>query len=516
MIRALLAPTIRLLRFRGRIFRRLVAEHAFVLFALGPVVLGTLFWILHRYLWALREPAARGLEHGGAIPTDPLALALALVFAIALWPGSLHELFGRTRGGQDLVDTLPVPEGARLLASMVAALGRSLIPSAVFLGAVATLATVESRPWGLWMPPVVLALAHLALLDLLLAALVVRLGWASLGRVVALGGVVGLLIVQPWTAARHLLWPLGIAGAELRRVLEACLGVGTAAPSAIPAAPSAIPPILLAALAGSGLVLAALVLPYRRRDIEKGQAFDRSAPRRSGGEGASGGLQPASLLPGGLPASLGGAVVAAQLRRDLRLVMRRFSPAVQVALGLVVVALGSAVLLGLDASQEALWRRQAMVCALASAVLGSVSIVPFLLKHQLPVFWIEKSVGVSQEGIWRTKIATSVLLAVPSTSIGLVLLMAVAPGTAVEKMLACLQLLAMAGVLSTIVGLAAFEMPSEPVISLVFSGVLGAAASALFVVYGSFWWLWLVFYGWIAGQLADRAARRVDLLEVES
>ena len=147
-------------------------------------------------------------------------------------------------------------------------------------------------------------------------------------------------------------------------------------------------------------------------------------------------------------------------------------------------------------------------------MLAIVALVPFLLKHQLPRFWIEKSTGVDLERIWAAKLWTAALLALLPFAAGVVILAAAPDLSSAGKAVAILQLAAAAWIVTSVLALAVFEIAAQPLLGLLFGSLLGLALAALFIFYPQAWWLWAVGYLWVASQIAGRATRRVRLVEV--
>jgi hypothetical protein len=202
------------------------------------------------------------------------------------------------------------------------------------------------------------------------------------------------------------------------------------------------------------------------------------------------------------------------VRRDLRLVKRRFSPAVAMALGSAIAIDLAVLLLLLDARLPILWLRRLAVLGGTLAVLAVCALLPFLMRYQLDRFWIERSSGVDFELVWRAKLRTAGWLAAPVFMMGAIVLTAL-PGHDTTAILgAVLQLAAATWVVASVIGLAVFELAEQPVLGLVFSAFVALAVASLFVFYPKAWWLWLIFYVYLAGQIAGRAGRQVRLLEI--
>ncbi|HEX8189357.1 MAG TPA: hypothetical protein VF586_13460, partial [Pyrinomonadaceae bacterium] len=119
--------------------------------------------------------------------------------------------------------------------------------------------------------------------------------------------------------------------------------------------------------------------------------------------------------------------LAAQLARDLRLVLRGFSSAVYAAAGVgaLLVVLLVALLLGdVLAEGEAgglgsmTWLPKVLAvkfaCVLAAAALSAL--VPVLVAHQEPHLWLERSVGLRGEDAWRAKLYLARAVTAPAAA----------------------------------------------------------------------------------------------------
>ncbi len=482
-----------ILRYRARGLRRLIGDRAFEIFCLAPVILGGVLWVLDRQLTQLREPL-RGSFTGPAAETAGLALALLLV-AVGL-PATVRELYGRRRPSACL-DPLPIPTTARFHASLAAELTRAVPVLGVLVLAAGALA-------GELVPASAVLAERCARLAAALSALAIGRFAAALTvahwRLLARGGWLGAAVLAAVALAAPpqirsvLLLPLLAPAAQLETVFsQALTGQPTAQTMAAEPWALALTLIVLFWLARAGY------LAWHRRDLEVAAQFGGA---RSFDAGRLGFLR-------------GRRTVGVQVGRDLALVLRRFSHAVPLAFGLALVADAAALAALADPRLPELWRQRLAVAGLTLSVLAVIALLPFLLKHQLPRFWIEKSTGVDFEQIWRAKLWTAALLATAPVLAGIVILLA-APLPAAAKGAAVLQLLAAAWIVTSIVALSVFEIAAQPLLGLLFGSLLGLALAALFVFYPQAWWLWAVAYLWVASQVAGRATRRVYLLDAEA
>ena len=473
---------------RLRVLGRFLSANAFVVFVLGPLLIGAALWIVDRYLPKVRDPLADLLAGGSP---GPLGLALALAMTGLTVPAVTRELFP-TRAADGVLDVLPVPEAVRFPLSLAAVAARLLLLAALLA---VVLVALSGWRWTLAAgigPRLAAAVLTLAPLALLAAAGRVRLLGtpgseirAAMGLAVALGGV---LLLEPATRL-VLLTPWWSAAAQLEAALGAALAL-SAAPAGLTA--------LAATVLVLGLASAGLVLGFRRRDLERAESLvwrRRGRSRR---------------------VRLGRRPVGAQLTRDLRLVARRFSPAVVLAAAVALVFVAAAVLVVPSLGLKLVVTQRITIATTLGAVLSLSALVPLVLRHQLPRFWIEKSTPVRWEEVWLAKAWLAPLLASPAAAAGaaaLVVLAAEHGGAGLGT--ALLQLAAAAWVIASVVGLSAFEIAEQPVLGLIFSAMVSLAIAALFLVAPQVWWMWTVLWAAVAGKLAERATQRVRLMEIE-
>ncbi len=479
-----------LLRYRARVLRRWIGAHAFELFCLAPIIVGGVLWVLDRQLTHLRGPLAQfwGQDPQSLGATPLIGALLLLAFGL---PSTFRELYDHRRASGYL-DALPIAATTRFNASLAVEMIRILPTFGVLLLAAGALA-------GDLLPPItVFATRCLRLLTALwvlaLARFVAALLLGHYPRLArgwwGLAGVLVLLAIAAPEPVRWLLFlPLAASAAQFQTVVTEALGVSAGQGVDLQA---------LALISTAGVLFLAArsgYLAWHRRDLEV------VAPTV--------GVRRKAL--GFLTRKTG--AIAVQVRRDVTLVLRRFSQAVPLAAGLWILLDGVALTVLADDRLPELWRQRLAVAGLALSVLAVVALVPFLLKHQLPRFWIERSTGVDLEQIWRAKLWTAALLAAAPALAGVAVLSTASIDLAARGV-AILQFLAAAWIITSIVALAVFEIAEQPLLGLLFGALLGLALSALFVFYPQAWWLWAALYVYVASQIAGRATRRVRLLEV--
>lgn len=215
----------------------------------------------------------------------------------------------------------------------------------------------------------------------------------------------------------------------------------------------------------------------------------------------------------------GNGALAAQLARDLRLVLRGFSSAVYAAAGVgaLLIVLLIALLLGdVLAEGEAegfgsmTWLPGVLAvkfaCVLASAALSAL--VPVLVAHQEPHLWLERSVGLKGEDAWRAKLYLARVVTAPAAAAAWaagVACGAVPAAYAVPLLAECAWLW---WLLSTAAGGLAFEMPAQPGLALILVLCAGLAAGGL----SAFLWpIGLAIYGFAVQPLCLRGMMRAEM-----
>ncbi len=492
-----------IVRYRGLAAGRRGRHELFALLVLAPMIGLGAFLAVERVLSRGRE-LVRGLLQaslpgplGDLGSEGALAFALAAGASLAVWPACRRELYGRAPL-KVLVDREAVTGGVRFPVAVLAILLAALPVALLLLLFFWILSPDPIGSAGLlrWLLRLYPAAIGAALVQLPLTLWQVHAGgrWPHLPAA-------GLAALAPFLLPGT--WPLlapwaGIAG-NIRRVLGEALPFESTAAAHPLSGPWLASPWALATTSLVGLGLGALGFSrWQRLDLEA-----------AGEQRASNGTSRSSPVLTGSPVGL-------LVLRDLRLLWRRFSPAVPLAAaasGLLLLASAAA---ATDSRLPPLWRLRSGVLTATLAVAAAATVVPFLVAYQRRKLWIERSAGIDWDPIWKAKVHTAALVAAGPCLAGCGLLLLLAPGTGGERAVALLQLVAASAVVATLAGLATFEVPDQPWVSILFSTLLGVAVAALFIFYPRAWWLWLVFYGYLAGQLAGRAGHRVRWTERHS
>lgn len=489
-----------IVRYRSLAAARRWRNNLFAALVLAPLIGAGAFLAVERVLTDARGLILQILElplAGRLAPLETdgiLTFAIAVAVSLAIWPACRRELFGSTPL-KALNESEAVPATTRFHATCLALLVRAIPISLVLLGFFWILAPypVAALRLGIWWLDL-----YAACLGAMSVQLPLTLWQAHIGGRFATLPTAGLagafaLLVPPF-------WPIVIPWAGAADRIDAVLSQALALEPRLASHPLDLlsSPWILAAtlLLGYGLARR-LFVRWQRQDLELGGEKAGPPPGLRTWWASSKGAERILIL------------------RDLRLVLRRFSPVVPLATAASLAFLAAAVAVSTDPRMPALWQRRAGVLAATFSVSAALTVVPFLVAYQRPRLWIERSSGVAWDHLWRAKVHTAALVALVPFSAGALILGTVAPGSPGEKIIAILQLVAAAVVVASLTGMATFEMPDQPWVSILFSTLLGLAVAALFIFYPKAWWLWLIFYAYLAGQLAGRAGRRVRLAEME-
>ena len=458
---------------------RQLRSQAFELFVLGPIVFGGALLIADRYLMVGAPYLAELLSR--AEGARIFGLLAAFSFSLAVAAGLFRELYGE-RSGAKLLDLLPVSEGQRLVLAALAAVRATLPALLLWSAGAAALAHWMAVPG----PPLLavagrsfLAFFVLVLLDLLLIQLALRLDLLRATPLALLGAaVVAGLFFAPGTV---LFLPWRLPGELLAGVWAESAGQGGAT----------VPAGLLLELALAAGGASWLFLRWRRRDAGRAQLLRA-------------GLRALPLLPAT------GEAARALVRRDLLLVLRRFSPLVPIAAATSIGLLALLPLLFARGQLAPTLLARGFAAAGALAAAAWVALLPYLLASQLRTFWLESSLGTTAAQLGRAKVFTALLLAAPpalvAAGLALFLLPEAAGLTALSILLAALTL-------ALTMGLTIWETPLEPAIGLIYGLLVGGAFAAFFVVAPKGWPFWLMFYFYLASQLLGRVRERVAALE---
>jgi len=144
-----------------------------------------------------------------------------------------------------------------------------------------------------------------------------------------------------------------------------------------------------------------------------------------------------------------------------------------------------------------------VTCVLALAALSSV--IPVLIAYELPHMWVERAAGATgldllQSKIWYSRILTFVT---PFVVWGAGVLVGSVPFAYVFPLLAeCLWLW---WLMSSLMGVLSFEMPTRPDLAIIVNGTIGLA---LGLVSAMVWPVGLILYPQAMHSLTQRGRQR--------
>jgi hypothetical protein len=449
---------------------RWARQHIYYWLVLGPLVIGFSFMTVARVVNNL--PPWQ--------PSLATLFAVATLFELALIALNLSrasiEIY-HLRQPESYFDALPLDTGTHWQAALITRLGRTTVVAIAGLIAHA-LAGGARMIEATNLLPFLLFILITSLTELFAA-----LNWIHWGHTQdARAGVVALLVLVPATA---------LGGALFAAVIK----------------PEIFSPIervwltLIAALAGGALITISQLLHQRWR------AFDIEYVKRLQSTSRLN-LFRAQTLSRRFPPA-----VAAQLARDLQLTVRAFSSAVYMVSGiaaLVVVGMIVGFVTNLlpvgnpsGGVLDATWLPQVLAIKSACVVVTVVfaALVPTLVAYELPMMWVERATGTTgldlcQAKLWYARVVTS-----PAPFVVWVAGMMVGhmPGAyAVGVLIECLFLW---WLISSLVGLLAFEMPTRPGLAIIVLANMGLAAGALVVM---FWPAGLILYVQVMHSLTNR------------
>lgn len=487
-----------IVHYRVRAALRYLGANAFVLALLGPLIVGALFLIVDRGVLLIRDTVQElVVTGGGALPGSVSLVGALLLTALGLG-AAFDELYPK-RDPRVLLDILPVTPLARLVVAWLACfVGNGLAWGG--LGLLASLLGPDGPE-----PPALAVLLQLALvfvpltsMQLIVVLVAVRARLFRAGPVLVAGAIgVALVVAAPRTPALAAIalapW-LAAAGQMEQALFRVLLPEGLPGHVWTGMLAWATTSVVLAVLYG------VLTVRWQRRDRVRAHAL------RSPGSGALGRWLLARTTWLGRP-------IAAQVVRDLLLVWRRFSPIVYVAAALTVLANLMVLFVLPTLGVNAFWHGRLALLGVVAGVLAQVALVPFVLRHELPRFGFERAAGLEAPRIWRAKLWLARFLALPPLALGVAVLGSVPqPGQAYG--LAALELLLAAWVVSSLIGVATFEIADRPLLGLIFGALVALAFASLMIFYRQFLPFWLIGYFIVAGAIADRATHRVRFTEV--
>lgn len=467
-----------LVRAKLRILRRTLWEDGFVLFVLGPIIVGGFWFILQPTLaraadWI--QAASANLVHA-----DFLAAGLALTIALiaAGMPSALRETYA-IRTADVTLDALPLGPRLRFGLITITQLVRNIPGFAAVWVAYLLLAEASGgrppHPAGL-LPP----MAAVTVLQLLGALVLLRMGLFRTGRLLALAaGMLALAwVVRSVPEAVWVSGPLALPARFFADRIAMALRGGS--------------PVLdfsvIVVVVVARFISVQLYLRWREEDRERAeQALAQKRRLLSGFEQR---LSPRLGLPG-----------AALLARDLRLTLRGFVPATSVAVAMAALCLTAGFVGGREL--QVAYRDLAAQLGVALACLSLSALAPLMLARQLPMHWIELASGAPAEALWRTKCRLALAISLPALLVGLAagLALGLEPG---DYLAFALRLVLSWVTMATIIGLLSFEIADSPALGLLLGGLFSVGVCGFYAI-PNYWPLGVFIYAYIMNALKQRA-----------
>jgi hypothetical protein len=480
---------------------RWARQHLYTLLVLSPLVLGMTYLTLAQ---------AASYETVFELPSHGAQVMLAVSGVLALLALNLsrasQELY-HLREPASMAESLPVERATHLHLALVMRLGRTALLGLALLVLRSLLSDQDTVGASTF--------CVLALLVLLLSLMqtYAALNWIHWGsRRKKQEALLAAIVLCTATVVGGLLLMLFInPGAEIIRGL-------------------AVEQRAFAyySIYATGFLCAGIIYVLMRAAHERWRATDIDCAKRLE-RGSRWRLNVPGIFKRRLPRS-----VTEMLARDLRLTLRTFSSAVYVAAGvcvllvmLLVVLLttnvlppGSEFLGGLKDFDwlSATWLPAViaikLTCVLAVAAISAV--LPVLVHYQLPHLWLERAAGATGEDVWLAKMWYARLLSLP-VAMAVYVAGAAASVPAGESdglpLYYILPLLAeclwLWWLVSSIVGVLAFEMPDRPELAIVLMITVGVSVGSLSAV---LWPMGLAFYGMAIEKARVRGSARARYL----
>jgi hypothetical protein len=483
-----------ILRYKLIVLRRWLRTHLFTLFVLGPMILFGFYFVLEPSLMSAAAWVRQKSLAWTAQDLQALALGLAIVLAAMSLSSTLRAVYSLSSADAYL-DALPVRPASRFHVLALSQILRKAPVLVVLLVTFKLLGGVIS-PWIA--SKLVVALAELALAEILAVLLLVHYRSFRAARLLVLAGLLGavILLSRSQPSALLVLLPLLPPAALLGKTLAAALSVGD--PSAGLLSAEWIHGIAIVALYGlSGLAY----VPWR----DAGREYAReSASRRR---------RRAIQRFASISRRFGTALVA-QVLRDWRLTRRVFSPAVYVAAGFAALflLLPGFVLARWNLDPE--WFAKGVLICCAFSVLSLAALAPLLLRYELPHFWVEQAAGVDPQTIWRAKVWYACLLTAPVIPLGVLIAALQSPLGLVEAMLFVAKLALMSVTVASLIGAVAFESLDSPVLGLLLSGLFAMGMAGMYI-FTDAWPVTAFIHVYLMHHLYERADGHSDALGAE-
>jgi hypothetical protein len=446
----------------------------------------------HIYSWLVLAPIVLGLTYftvvrvaGNIPPWQPsrsLAVALAALFEAVLIGLCLSRASAEIyhlRRPEAYFDALPLKANTHLLAALVSRLGRTAIIAVALLLARHLLAETQSVNAAN-----LLTLISFAALTSL-AEIFGALNWIHWGHTKQLGSAfIAAVVLLPTVLIGGLLLALFVDQNYLSPTFKICLGVACA-------------------------IWAVGLYSLASRSHERWRAADIEYAKRLESSSRWNVFSARAVMRKFTPS------VAVQLARDLQLTMRAFSSAVYVvvlitalwvvALAIVLVedmfpfAANFSIAGWLDLS----WLPQSLAikfaCVLVVASLASL--LPLLVAYELPLLWVERSIGSTGLDLWQAKLWYTRIVSSPAPLVTWAAGMATGKASLSYALPLLAECFFLWWLVSSITGALSFEMPTRPGLAMIVMTTVGMAAGAFAAM---LWPVGFLIYGQAMHGLTDR------------
>lgn len=483
-----------LLRAKVLMLRRLLGRNAFLVFVIGPLIVGGFAFILE----PLFQRASGWLQASAPDWTgaDLLAVSLFGVTAlIAAGSGSaVRQAYGL--GSPDsYLDALPLRSGPRFHLAVLSQFLRNLPAWLAAWGLVEILARTADVETRSYQPgAALLVFVEVALLQMLAVMLLVRLGaLRTVGAFgVGLAAGAGALVVRQVPAAAILFGPLLIPASFWQRAIGDAVGGGPTPPGWMPTA---------AAQAASAAVLYWFTAWFysRWRDEDRERALALLSRRRSS----------VVLAPAWLIKRLG-APLAAQLGRDLLLLRRVFSPVVFVAAAGALLFWAAGLTAALTEIVGPIWTSPLVVACSGMAAISISALAPLLLQHQLDRLWLECATGAQPDGIYRSKLLMARILSLV-VWVAFLPLVWLTPASGWTLALFPVQMLLSCLSGASVIGAMAIGIAPSPVLGMLLGGLFAMGVCGFYAI-PDYWPMGVFLYAYVMhylGAWAEAAATRL-------
>ncbi|MBI4852443.1 MAG: hypothetical protein HY819_11670 [Acidobacteria bacterium] len=201
-----------------------------------------------------------------------------------------------------------------------------------------------------------------------------------------------------------------------------------------------------------------------------------------------------------------GIKLGASLLRDLTLTFRFFSAAVYLSFAFAIIFEISLVVVATRTDYPLDIIAQSAT-ALASFSLSALA--PALIKHQLPFLWLERSLPVTAEDMYSSKLFYACILSLPVPIISFLLSLPLMSFTLENGLFLLFQLMLIWLIVASIVGILSLEIASRPSLAILFTAIASLAIAILTI---QVWWFGLIVYLYSMDKLLLRAKDRARIL----